>query len=174
MGGTLNSVNANLQKNLKYYRLTLYIYSLSSLLEMMLIENFKEDYVNAIKEKINKYAIEYREVFTSCSEYLEELARHSVGKTVLQGVGMAENALGNLIGNIPKIKEGQVDEWLIKAGSQLKERASGIEKDVVDKFAVVGDPGTSIFVERLEEISKIYNHTADICFDEKNIYLLVG
>lgn len=171
---TIDSVSSSLQKKMKYYRLSLYIYSMASFLEMMLLGNFQGEYVMQIKNKIEKYSLEYRDTFNSCSEYLESIVKNSISKTALQGLGVVENALGNFINSIPLVKEGQVDEWLINNASQHKDAAQEIEKKIVEQFSAVSNPGTRVFIERLDEMNRIYNHTEQIFFDDKRIYLVAG
>ena len=57
---SIDSLNNSLQKKLKYYRLSLYIYSMASFLEMMLLGNFQEEYVMQIKSKIIYQLIQIR------------------------------------------------------------------------------------------------------------------
>ena len=171
---TVDAVNESLQKKLKYYRLSLYIYSLASFLEMMLLGNFQEEYVIQIKNKIEKYSLEYKNTFSLSSQYLESVVKNAVGKNALQGLGAVENALGNFIGSIPYVKEGQVDEWLIKTASHHKEVAQGIEHNAIEEFAVVSSPGTSVFLDKLDDMCRIYNRTEQIYFDDKKIYLVTN
>ena len=48
----VNSTLADLEKKFQYYRLSLYTFSLASMMEIMLSGNFKEEYVTGIKEDI--------------------------------------------------------------------------------------------------------------------------
>ncbi len=42
-----------------------------------------------------------------------------MGTNLKKGVSAASNAVGKMIGNIPKIKNAQVDEFLIENGQQI-------------------------------------------------------
>lgn len=96
----------------------------------------------------------------------------TLGAGVLKGIGSASNAVGRLIGSIPKIKDGQVDEFLQDSGERLKNNAVGMERNVVKAFAEISNPGTGVFTEKMRDLILIYNHTAEICFDDKQIYLI--
>lgn len=167
----VNAMLSNLTKKFTYYRLSLYILAMASFSEIMLSGNFKEDNITAIKDEIEKYALEYRDLFTECSLYLEKLSKSSINTNIMKGLGTAEAALGKFIGSIPKIKDGQVDEKLQDSGKQLKEGAEEISQDTIHALAQLGNPGTSIFTERMADMIQIYNHTTRICFDKDNIYL---
>ena len=52
----------------------------------------------------------YRDLYSKCSEYLERLSSSALEANLLKGVGNASDAVGKLIGIIPKIKDGQADE----------------------------------------------------------------
>ena len=168
----VKSTLKDLLKKFKYYRLSLYTFSLSSLLEIMLSGNFKEEYITGIKEEIESLSMTYRDLYGKCSEYLERMGNSALEANLLKGIGSASNAVGRLIGSIPKIKDGQVDEFLQDSGERLKNNAVGMERNVVKAFAEISNPGTGVFTEKMRDMILIYNHTAEICFDDKQIYLI--
>lgn len=172
--GKVNFTLNDLQKKFQYYRLSLYTYSLSSMIEIMLSGNFKEENVLSIKEEIDKKSLEYRESFTKCSEYLEKITSASIRNNVLKGVGTASKALGKFIGNIPLVKEGQVDEFLQDSGEKMRENVKEVEENILNSFASISNPGTGMFIVKMNEMIQIYNHTSNICIDGKNIYLIAG
>ena len=47
-----------------------------------------------------------------------------------------------------------------------------MERNVVKAFAEISNPGTVVFTEKMRDMILIYNHTAEICFDDKQIYLI--
>ena len=168
----VKSTLKDLLKKFKYYRLSLYTFSMASLLEIMLSGNFKEEYITGIKEEIESLSMTYRDLYGKCSEYLERLGNSALEANLLKGIGSASNAVGRLIGSIPKIKDGQVDEFLQDSGERLKNNAVGMERNVVKAFAEISNPGTGVFTEKMRDMILIYNHTAEICFDDKQIYLI--
>lgn len=170
----VKSMLKDLLKKFKYYRLSLYTFSLASLLEIMLSGNFKEEYITGIKEEIEALSMTYRDLYGKCSEYLERLGNSALEANLLKGIGNASNAVGKLIGSIPKIKDGQVDEFLQDSGERLKSNAAGMERSVVKAFAEISNPGTGVFTEKMRDMILIYNHTVEICFDDKQIYLIAG
>lgn len=163
---------SSLEKKFKYYRLSLYTFSLSSLMEIMLSGNFKESYISGIRDELQQMSDAYRDLFEESSHYLEKLSDSAVEANVLKGVGTAGNAVGKFIGSIPLVKEGSVDELLQDGGTHLKKKALNMEKDAVHRFSSIGNPGTRMFVEKMDEMIQIYNYTKQICFDDKKIYLL--
>lgn len=168
----VNSTLSDLEKNFKYYRLSLYTFSLASLMEIMLSGNFKEEYIAKVKDEIMALSDTYLEQFEKGSLFLEKLGNAGVEANVVKGIGTASKTVGKLIGSIPLIKEGTVDEFLQDKGAHLHKNAIGMERKAVEAFAEVGNPGTGVFVEKMEDMIQIYNHTSQICFDSEKIYLL--
>ena len=161
-----------LQKAFKYYRLALYTYSLASFLEILLSGNFKEENISDTKILIEKKVHEYQELYTEASYVLEKMSNKTVEKNVLKGVGATGKAMGKIVEKIPVIKEGPVDELLIKCGTTLDERSYELGRAAVENFADMHDPNTGMFIEKMEDMIQIYNHTDRICFDNEKIYLI--
>ncbi|WP_162613538.1 hypothetical protein [Pseudoflavonifractor sp. An44] len=168
----VKSALQDLLKKFKYYRLSLYTFSMASLMEVMLSGNFKEEYVSGIRDEIRQRSEAYRDLFGKCSVYLEKLSGSSMEKNLLTGIGTASKTVGSLIGIIPGIKQGPVDEFLVDQGSRMKKSAHTMETQSIKEFAEISNPKTGVFVDRLEDIIQIYNHTEQIFLDCENIYLL--
>lgn len=170
----VKSAKEDLIKKFKYYRLSLFSYSMASMLEIMLSGNFKEEYITGIKSELEKLSDEYRLLFDDCSRHLERLGHVSVEANVLKGVGKASDAVGKFIGKIPVVEKGPVDEWLQDGGAKILQSAVSKEYDAVGQFAEVSNPGVRVFIDKMDDMSQIYNHTAEICFDNERIYLIAG
>lgn len=165
---------SDLEKKFKYYRLSLYTYSLASMMEIMLGGNYKEEYIAGIRDEITDLSSKYRNLFNESSLYIEKLGDNSVEFNVVNGLGMAGKAVGKMIGSIPFISEGPVDELLQEGGGQLKKTAKEMKMDAVHQFASLSNSGTHVFVDKMEDMIQIYNHTEEICFDDKEILLVVN
>ncbi len=164
----------SLLRKFKYYRMSLYLFSMSSFIEVMLLGDFREDHILKIKEDIEERSMRYRQIYGACSAYIEKIAGNVVEANMLKGIGTAGKAIGGLIGSIPLVKEGPVDEWLQGGGDLLKKNAKGIEDSAVHALVEVGDPDTGVFTEKLAALNQITNHTSGICFDKDKIYLMAG
>lgn len=164
----------DLLKKFKYYRLSLYTYAMASFMEIVLSENHKEDKIMSVKAEIEKMSMAYRDAYAVCSVYLEKLSDSAVEANLLKGVSTVSKAAGKIIGSIPVINKGSVDEFLQESGEQLGESALETERKTVAAFAEISNPGTAVFLEKLDDMIQIYSRTTDICFDDKNIYLIAG
>ena len=168
----VDSLLSDCLKKFKYYRLSLYSFSLASMLEIMLSGNFKEEYISGIQTEIETMSETYRNLFEDCSVYLEKMSKGSIDINVLKGIGSASNAVGKFVGSIPLVKKGPVDEFLQDSGKQLKSSAKGLENRSVKEFARMNNPETRTLIDKMNDMIQIFNHTREICFDDKQIYLI--
>lgn len=171
-GSKVNSTLGDMLKKFKYYRLSLYTFALSEMAEIMLSENYKEENISVTIEEIRKSADEYRKLFTECSEHLEQLSRVSLERNAMKVAGIASKSVGKLLGNIPKVKETSIEKVLTDVGDDMQEHAQEISKEVISSFAEVSNPNVAGFVERLEDMRLIYNHTSEIGIDNNGLYLV--
>ena len=170
----LNSMIEELLEEFTYYRLSLYAFSMASFLEVLLSGNFQEGYIVNVRTEIESLSLEYRGLYTQCSAYVERLSGVDVGQNIRKGLGAAGKTVGKFIGKIPVIEKGPVDEFLQDQGSRLEKGADRLDSKRLLAFAKVKDPATMVFTKKLEDMVQIYNHTAEICFDRDNIYLVEG
>lgn len=161
----------NLQKLFRYYRMSLYIYAFASYIEVMLLGNYQSEYINQVNSQIEEHSVKYGEIHNLCYERLEKYTEGSIDKALLKGFGTATQAVGNFIGNIPFIKEGQVDEWLVENGENLKKQGENVGHKTLEAFAAIKDTGSGIFVENLILLDRLYNKTTNIYIDKENVYL---
>lgn len=168
----VNSTLKDLQKEFRYYRLSLYTFSMASMMEIMLSGNFKEEYITGIKKEVEQLSLDYKDLFASCAAYLEKIGGSAVEVNVLKGIGTVGKTVGKFIDNIPLVKEGQVGEFLQDRGNRVESNAKKIGINAFTAFAEISNPETRVFIDKMEEMIQIYNHTAKICFDDKKIYLI--
>lgn len=170
----VNDMLDDLLKKFKYYRLSLYIFSMASFMEVMLSGDFKEIKLRSVQEDIEKQSLLYRDTFDQCSAYLEKMSDLAIDTTIAKGIGTAGKAVGKLIENIPVLKEGPVDEFLQESGDHLKKDAARMERKAAESFAALSNPGVGVFVEKMNDMIQIYTRTENIYFDKEMIYLVAG
>lgn len=162
----------DIQTKFRYYKLALYLYAFSSFLDIMLLENFDESYLNSVGEKINNYSAEYDSFYSKSLEDIEKYASSSLQSRALQGVAIAGKFAGKQIGKIPdKDNKLKVDDKLISGSDRLgKFNEESIGK-TVDSFSSVEDSGIKMFAEKIELLNKMHNKPLRLVFDRENIYL---
>lgn len=165
---SMNSIIDEMQKKFKYYRLSLYIYSFSIFIEILLLGNYKSDYLLSKKNELNELDNEYSKDFNLALEYVKKNANKSLEGNVLSGLGSAGKAIGNLA---EKVKIKNVDNWLTEKGDSLKQSGKNIKDDFATKFDDMKESNSSPFINQIEKVDCIYNKTKEIYFDKDNIYL---
>lgn len=165
---SMNSIIEDIQKKFGYYRLSLYIYSFSTFMEILLLGNYKNDYLLSKKEELDELDNEYSEVFNNALEYVKKNANKSLEGNVLSGLGSAGKAIGNLA---EKVKIKNVDNWLSEKGDNLKQSGQNIKDEFATKFDDMRESNSRPFINQIEKVDCIYNNTKEIYFDKENIYL---
>ena len=165
---SMNSIIEDIQKKFRYYRLSLYIYSFSTFMEILLLGNYKNDYLLSKKEELDELDNEYSEVFNNALEYVKKNANKSLEGNMLSGLGSAGKAIGNLA---EKVKIKNVDNWLNEKGDNLKQSGQNIKDDFATKFDDMKESNSRPFINQIEKVDCIYNKTKEIYFDKENIYL---
>lgn len=153
------------------YRMALYLFGYAAFLEAMLLENFREDYLNQVAGRVEQYNEQYQNQFSQCRDMIKSYSSASLEKQILGGIGSASRALGKLISSTPVLSKGPVDEWLQDSGdSLLKSNAASAEKTAA-AFEAEADIGNEMFVDSIRSVETISNHTTAILFDGEAIYL---
>lgn len=165
---SMNSIIEDIQKKFGYYRLSLYIYSFSTFMEILLLGNYKNDYLLNKKEELDELDNEYLETFENALEYVKKNADKSLEGNVLSGLGSAGKAIGNLA---EKVKIKNVDNWLNEKGDNLKQSGQNIKDEFATKFDDMRESNSRPFINQIEKVDCIYNNTKEIYFDKENIYL---
>ena len=168
----IQKLSEDLEKKIHYYNLTLYTYAFALLLEAMLCDNYKEEYLMEVKSRINSLTKDYRVTFDKCSKRLEKLSKGTLDTNILKGIGIVTKKAGDAIGAIPLINKGPVDDFLQDSGKKMQKTASKEDMKSVKSFATLSNPKTGMIMDKLDAFNTIYNHTNQISFDEDNIYLV--
>ena len=83
-------------------------------------------------------------------------------------------ATGEAIAKVPVLSKGPVDEALIEAGSKLDrletQRTVQQLRKLVDRQSSCVRP----FVENIETVDRLYNHSISMVFDKDTVYLGVA
>lgn len=160
-----------IQSEFKDYQLALYLYSFSSFLEVMLLENFDSAYLDGIAKKIEDYSFKYREFYTNCYDQIEGYAKSSIQSNMLNGLASVNRIAGKAIAKIPVVSKSQIDETLIETGDKLgkisSKRIEQTMKQLIEKQSSCVRP----FIENINEVNKLYNHPIELLFDKENLYI---
>lgn len=168
---TVNKQLKAVQEQFKDYQLALYLLGFSSFLEVVLLENYNQDYLAGISAKLEDYSLKYRELYTLCYEEIEKYSSSSVQTSVLKGISKTSTAMGKLIEKIPVVSDGQVDETLIAAGAKLSGYGKGKIKKQMKQLIESQSNFIRPFVENINIVNELYNKPVQLVVDKNNLYI---
>lgn len=168
---TINYNQNELEKNFSYYRLSLYVYSFATFLEIMLLENFQKEYLLSKREEIETLSNEYINNYQEALKYVKKEANKSIQGNLLSGIGSAGKAIGDLSEKIQVIKNKKIDTWFNKNSDNIKNISQNMKNNFSLKFEEMNNPNTKIFIDKIKFINDIYNNVKNIYFDNKKLYL---
>ena len=137
-------------------------------MEILLLGNYKNDYLLNKKNELDELDNEYSETFNNALKYVKNNANKSLEGNVLLGLGSVGKAIGNLA---EKVKIKNVNNWLNEKGDNLKQSGQNIKNDFATKFDDMKESKSRSFINQIEKVNCIYNKTKEIYFDKENIYL---
>ena len=157
---------------LKDYQIAVYLFSFSSFLEALLLENYNKEYLNAVAKKIDDRSIEYRKIYTTAYNQLEGQGRGTLEQQLLGIFSGAGSYLGKAIEKTPVGDTTPIDEALIGMSKNLdrikKSQIHVLMENMPNAKAVDVKP----FVEGIVNVNKLFNKKAEILTDGEAIYLL--
>ena len=162
-----------LGKLFSQYRMALYQFSFASFLEVMLLGNFRQAYLDQVAAKVQEYNQHYQIQFSECRDMIKRYSSESVETKVLAGIGNAGKALGKFIGSVPFLAQGPVDEWLQDNGEALLKGNDKKAQKVASLFSAEEKIGSEVFVDSIRN-ALISNQTTDVLFDGEALYLTVA
>lgn len=160
-----------IQLEFKGYQSALYMYSFSSFLEVMLLENFNSKYLDIISNRIEDYSFKYRELYTESYNQIEGNAKSSIESHIVNKIANANKFAGKAIPKAFVVKKIQIDEKLIETGDNLGRFGSKRIEDIMKEFVEKQKVYVSPFVENINEINRLYNQPIELIFDQDNIYI---
>lgn len=157
-------------KHFKNYELAVYMCAFASFMEVMLIENFKQEYLDEVANEVESRVNKYRELHKECYDKIEMASQSSLQSKWSQGVANISKALGTGIAKIPKISDGQLDENLIAKSEKTEEKNLQRTEKVMELFGDGKCDCVNAFVANIRTMNKIFNEGMEILFDSENIY----
>ena len=159
-----------IQSEFKDYQLALYLYSFSSFLEVMLLENFEVAFLDGVVGKIEDYSFKYRELYTKCYDQIEGYSKSSIQSHLLSGLSIASRVAGKAIEKVPVINKSQIDESLIETGEKIGDFISKRIVNTMQTLVYKQDSYVTPFVENIKAVNSLYNRPLEIVFDRENLY----
>lgn len=162
------------QQSLMNYQLAIYMYSFASFLEVMLLENFRAEYIEGILMNLESLSFEFRKLYTMAFNKLEGDSKSTIGTYLRKGAAIAAKETGDFISKIPVVERGKLDEALIGSSKLLDDvnlKRMQRTRDIVSssKYGV-----SDVFVKNLQTVKALYNNPMDVLVDKDYFYIKCG
>ncbi|MEG0327306.1 MAG: hypothetical protein RR565_01460 [Erysipelothrix sp.] len=164
----LNEVVAEM----KDYQLALYLYSFADFLEVVLLGNFKSEFLNDSIKRCENYSYEYRSLYTKVYNNIEKKVNSSVQSVLLSGVAGFNKIVGKTVSKVPFLEERKIDEAIIESAKKVDTFNSKRSIDAISQLKNVQNSVVSPFVNNLKTLDLIYNQSSELILDSNKLYLV--
>lgn len=168
----LKGLAQKIKKNLQNYQLSLYLCAYSTFLEVLLLENFNEEYLSHVSEQLRKEDFQYRDLYTFCYDKVAGISESTLQTRLTNALSSASIGLGTAISKNPILQKTPADESLLHIGQKMKNAAKDKTAQLVHGLIGSSDSGTSVFAENIDRLNTIWNKPQDVLFDKDAIYFV--
>lgn len=161
------------EKAFENYHLALYQFSYSSFLEVMLLENFDENYLNTVYDKINKYIEEFKKLRNDCYEKILKDSNTSVETTAVKGFSKVTKFLGEKVKKVKWLDEENVDDELLAISDKAESFNETKISKALNDFIEDQEKCSLVFAENINKLKKLFNNEIDILVDESYIHIQI-
>lgn len=140
-----------------HYKLALHVFALSEYMEVMLSKNFQTEYLEKVSNDIRENAEKFIELYTQCYDKVEALKKEAFTAQAANRAAKATKFVGDIIGKIPVVKNGPVDEFLIGLGDTIDEAEKKQLEKTLTFFMQYKDSGLLPVAEHIDTINRLSN-----------------
>lgn len=105
IGANVDDKLKAVQRELDNYQLALFVFSFSSLLEVLISKNFDTEFLNSIIEELENKSFEYKQIYTDCYNIIDGDADSAIDGDILNGMAKAGKAMGKALDKVELIKK---------------------------------------------------------------------
>lgn len=155
----------------KEYQLSLYLFSFSTFLEVMLLENFSEAYLDSVVQKTSDYAYQYRGLYTQGYSQIEAFSKSSRTAHVLSGLSKFNRLVGEAVAKVPVVNQSQLDETLTRTSEKLKDFNANKTSDLMQEFQSNRNTYVTTFIDNINTVNTIHNKASGLLLNEDSVFL---
>lgn len=108
-------------------------------------------------------------LYTDCYDKIEILKKEAISTKAVNKFADVSKTVGNFIGNIPVVKKGPVDEFLVSVGDTINEKEKTQLEKTLKFFIQYKDSGLVPVAEHIDVINNLSNKPVIMMYDKKNI-----
>lgn len=171
IGANVDDKIKNIQRELDNYQLALFVFSFSSLLEVLISKNFDTEFLNSIIGELENKSFEYKQTYTDCYNIIDGYADSAIDGDILNGMAKAGKAVGKALDKVELIRKAGVGKAISSTGRKLNKYADKIENKA-HKLKSNRSSMVAPFAESLRTVDKLYNTPVNVIMDNEFIYYL--
>ena len=135
------------------------------------LENYEKEYLSSISAKLDKYSLQYKELYTQCYEEISGYSSSSLQSSVLKGLSKAAIAVGKVVEKMPVVGDTQADETLVSAGDKLNDISAERVRRQMQKLIERQSNFVRPFIDNINMINDLYNKPLQMLVDKDNLYI---
>lgn len=160
----------SVKESFKDYKLSLGMYSFAIYLEVLLNENFSEDYLSKKSTQIYDQSIKYKQLYTDTYNALKEYSTNTMEQTVLGGLSVISKGLGEALKNTPIGGATPIDSFLIDSGNNIKSFGNEISDNSVNQLTDSKDCDVALFSSSIDKIRDMHNSSMEFLFADDGLH----
>lgn len=164
---TVEKTKSDLKKRFIYYKLSLYVYSFASMLEVMLLENFQPDFISQIQTDITNHTDKYRELFSQCYGQIAKMNEQTLQTYLYKAAGGACKMMSTAFN-----EKGPVGQFFVGISNDLEKVRTQQKNNRINDFMRIEDPGNSLFINNLDQLKWLSSNGTEVYFDKDSIYFV--
>lgn len=161
----------NLKANFAEYQSALYLYSFSTFLEVILLENFDSDYLAQIEKNLIDYSYNYRELYTNAVNVIEYKGKQTVESQLIEGFAGFNKIVGKTVAKLPVISKSKFDESLIESSEKMLKFKNKMADKTLENFIENQSAGVQPFIQSVNRLKAIYSGDLELIIDNDAIYI---
>ena len=162
-----------IQTEFQEYQMSLYLFSFSSFLEVMLLENYDPLYLESIVDKVKKYELEYQTLISECRILIDYYSNSSIQSQLVTGFAHTNKIIGKAVSKVPVINKSKLENNLINNSARLEQMNSKKADLAIEQLTLISDTEIQVFIDNINTINCIFNKTSELLFDNDNIYISI-
>ena len=120
---------------------------------------------------MDKYSLQYKELYTQCYEEISGYSSSSLQSSVLKGLSKAAIAVGKVVEKMPVVGDTQADETLVSAGDKLNDISAERVRRQMQKLIERQSNFVRPFIDNINMINDLYNKPLQMLVDKDNLYI---
>lgn len=152
------------------YQVSLYMFYMANYLNILLIDNYNEDYLQSVINELDNYSYDYRKLYSKAYSVLENESIESVPNMGVRMLSKTMKTIGVTFEKIPVVNKGKIDEKMKKYGNATKSSYIRHRQKSFNSLRKKHDSLVVPFKDNIQRLNMINNHPVIMLYDDKNIY----